>query len=430
MSIRGSIIVVAVAATWLAMAGMQATGQTPGPLLAPTGRVAISQPAPAAMQAQGPAVATRPTRIPAGRSRLASRPAATLPASTQPAMLRVDAPKYDFGQVWDTDTVTHTYEVRNTGSRAVAITNVHTSCGCTTTDKWEKQVAPGEVWKLPVTFVAANRRGKTSKTITVDTDDPGARQVVLLLEGEIKLRFEISPAIAAFGNVRRDAQARKTVSITNNSDEAVTIQGVKVDTDLLKVGIREIEAGRKYELDIETVPPLTVNNFRSTITLETSLKEQPKVTVQATGTVPPRITLMPQMIMIPQAQDREQRRRLVLKATEEVTFHVTGTKVSNPKIGVTVDTVHEGSEYQIWVTVPAGVTLPTSGEILTITTDDTVMPMLTARLQAYMAGRFASSRGQAATMPAIDAAAGEAKAPLPVHSRPSAPPAQVQPGVE
>ena len=38
----------------------------------------------------------------------------------------------------------------------------------------------------------------------------------------------------------------------------MSITSAKVDTDLLKVALREIEAGRKYELDVETVPPLKV----------------------------------------------------------------------------------------------------------------------------------------------------------------------------
>lgn len=385
MSIRGSIIVAMAASLGAGM--VPVAGQTASPVLAPVGRVMASQPAQAILPEPVSSTATRPARVSAGPSRLTSRPAA-LPTATQPATLRVDAPKYDFGKIWDSDTVTHTFELLNTGTRAVTIANVRSSCGCTTTDKWEKQVAPGEVWKLPVKFVAANRHGKTSKSITVDTDDPGARLVTFLLEGEVNPRFEMSPTQGVnFGTLRQDSQVKKSLRIASKSDEAVTIRNAKADTDLLKVSLRDIEAGRTYELDVETVPPLKVNSIRSKIVLETSLKEQPEVVVYANGYVQPRIVLMPQVVMIPQVEDKLQRRRLVLKASEEVTFHVKEVKASNAKIGVKTETVREGKEYQIWLTVPADVSLPSTGETVTVTTDDAEMPTVTARLQAYSAGR-------------------------------------------
>jgi hypothetical protein len=367
--------------------------------------------------------ATVATRVPGDLSRLANRPA-TQPVVTRQGMLRVEAPLYNYGKVWDTDTVTHTFEVRNVGSQVVTIANVQTSCGCTTTDQWERQIAPGAVWKLPVKFVAANRRGQSSKTITVDTDDPGWPVITLSLEGEVSPRIEVSPTPGVnFGTLRQDSNARKTLTIVNNGPEPVSLTNPTVDTAFLKVDLRSIEPGRRYELDVETVPPLKVENLRGKIILVSSLREMPEVAINASARVQPRIFLMPKVVMVPQAQEKAQRRRLVVKASEDTTFHIKEAKASDPKITVSVDPVREGKEYQVWLSIPTDFALPATGETITISLDDPGIPVLTARVQAYFAGRSVASGGTA-TMSAtqlVRPGATQPERPLGPEYRPTTP---------
>jgi hypothetical protein len=332
-----------------------------------------------------PAPAARPATAPADWSRLASRPT-MWGAANQPAALRVDNATFDFGKIWDSDTVSHTFQMVNMGSETVRILNVHATCGCTTTAKWEKQVEPGQTWDLPVKFVAANRRGKTTKSVVVDTDDPGARRVTFMLTGEITPRLEITPATSVnFGVLQQSSAIKKTLSIAVKCEEPVTLKNAKADTDLLKANLREVEPGRKYELDVETVPPLKVTNVRNKVTVETDSKEQPEISVPVYAYVQPRILLLPSALMVPQPLSDEFRRKVTLKATDDVTFHVKEAKVSSPQVGVKVETVREGQEYLIWLTVPAETTLAPAGEKLTITTDDAQMPMLTGTLRTFMA---------------------------------------------
>lgn len=61
------------------------------------------------------------------------------------------------------------YEFKNTGKTAIIITNVHGSCGCTTTDYTKTPIESGEIAKVSATYNAANK-GAFSKTVTVTTN--------------------------------------------------------------------------------------------------------------------------------------------------------------------------------------------------------------------------------------------------------------------
>lgn len=373
MNTRGASVWAAAAVVlWLGLES--AVGQMTRPALKPVIRAVGSGPS------AGSGSATEPAAWPGPASRSAMRSVAS-----QPAMLRVDEPTFDFGKIWDSDTFTHTFKMVNTGSRTVNILSVHATCGCTTTGTWAKQVEPGQTWELSVQFVAANRRGKTSKSVVVETDDPGARRVTFVFEGEIMPRFEITPATSVnFGVLQQSSVASKTLSIFVKCEEKVTLTNARADTDLLKANLREVEPGRKYELDVETMPPLTVTNIRNKVLVETDSKEQPEISVPVYAYVQPRILIQPRTLMVPQPLNDEFRRRVVVRASEGVTFHVKEATASNPKVDVKVEPVREGQEYQVWLTIPAKTTLAPAGEELTVTTDDPQMPTLKGELRTFV----------------------------------------------
>ena len=61
------------------------------------------------------------------------------------------------------------FEFKNTGRKAVIITNVQGSCGCTATDYTKTPIAPGKSGTVTATYNAANPGGFT-KTVSVTTN--------------------------------------------------------------------------------------------------------------------------------------------------------------------------------------------------------------------------------------------------------------------
>lgn len=83
---------------------------------------------------------------------------------------------------------TATYEFINKGEKAVMITNVRTSCGCTSKNYTKEPIKPGEKSQIQATYNAA-RAGAFHKTITVTTNE-GGKPKVLRIKGTVVAKKE------------------------------------------------------------------------------------------------------------------------------------------------------------------------------------------------------------------------------------------------
>ena len=95
----------------------------------------------------------------------------------------VNAPKlvieestHDFGTIKAGKVVNWTVNFKNSGASLLEIKDVKTSCGCTAAVVSGKKINPGESGSIKIEFDSTNRSGKTSKTISVQSNDPGKSQ--------------------------------------------------------------------------------------------------------------------------------------------------------------------------------------------------------------------------------------------------------------
>src|SRR5438105_13844820 len=70
----------------------------------------------------------------------------------------------------DKQAVAH-FKYENVGNTPVHFKSVHASCGCTTAQTQNEQVAPGQKGDITATFNIGGRIGTHAKTVTVLTDD-------------------------------------------------------------------------------------------------------------------------------------------------------------------------------------------------------------------------------------------------------------------
>ena len=68
---------------------------------------------------------------------------------------KVNTEKYDFGKIKQSVPVVTYFEIKNISDKPLVVENTWGSCGCTTPEKIEKPIAPGETAKLKVNYNAA-----------------------------------------------------------------------------------------------------------------------------------------------------------------------------------------------------------------------------------------------------------------------------------
>ncbi|MBN1490308.1 MAG: DUF1573 domain-containing protein [Phycisphaerae bacterium] len=309
--------------------------------------------------------AVAPTTAPAGRP-----------------VVEVAAAEYAFGTFWQDDVVTHTFTLVNAGTAPLVIERVRAACGCTTVKDYARSVAPGATWELAATLKTRGYSGPQNKPIYVETNDPDHKQIQFRFVGEVKPRFELQPRSLNFGRLHADAATTQTLTITNMLDKPATLRNATSDSEAFFVDLREVEAGKRYELRIATVPLLNEGTNRAKITIETGVAEQPTIEVTAMAYVTPRVELSPSVVSVPEKRDSDLRRPLTIRNHGETPVHVTGVDVTGSDVTAEIKPTMDGKLYQVWVTVPKDAQIPASGVSLTIKTDDATYATLRASVNA------------------------------------------------
>lgn len=99
-------------------------------------------------------------------------------------VLKFNKEVHDFGKVSEGPLATYSFEVTNTGTAPVVISNAAASCGCTTPEWSKDPIMPGAKSTIKVGYNTSGRPGSFTKTITVTSNAENAT-VILTIKGEV-----------------------------------------------------------------------------------------------------------------------------------------------------------------------------------------------------------------------------------------------------
>ncbi len=117
-------------------------------------------------------------------------------------VLKFNKEVHDFGKLTEGPLATYNFEVVNTGTAPVVISNAQASCGCTTPEFSKDAIMPGGKSVIKVGYNTSGRPGPFTKTITVMSNAENS-SLVLTIKGEV------SSAPAAPAQVAPAAPAAK-----------------------------------------------------------------------------------------------------------------------------------------------------------------------------------------------------------------------------
>ncbi len=82
-------------------------------------------------------------------------------------VLTLEANTYDFGNITQGEVVERIFKFKNTGNQPLIITNIQTSCGCTTPEWPRDPIMPGTSGEIKVGFNSAGKMNKQTKTLPI-----------------------------------------------------------------------------------------------------------------------------------------------------------------------------------------------------------------------------------------------------------------------
>ncbi|PYM29031.1 MAG: hypothetical protein DMD80_10270, partial [Candidatus Rokuibacteriota bacterium] len=164
------------------------------------------------------------------------------PSSALSEPLAVFSPtEHDFGGVRRGEKVARTFQLRNGGDASLELTGVRFSMPGMTA-RLPGTVAPGADATIELELTTDHVQGRARGVAVVETNDPRARSVSLVLTGMVHGPVDIEPLPAVFLSSFRGEDVRRELTVRSNQPGPVAIR-------------LAAHRGTHYEAELETVEP-------------------------------------------------------------------------------------------------------------------------------------------------------------------------------
>ena len=111
------------------------------------------------------------------------------------AEIFVEQSTFEFGLIEQGEVIQNVFEITNTGTEPLVISNAKGSCGCTVPNWPKEPVMPGETAQILVKIDSKGKKGKQSKRVTITANTDPA-QTFLTVRGEVEEpETEKAPAV-------------------------------------------------------------------------------------------------------------------------------------------------------------------------------------------------------------------------------------------
>ena len=170
--------------------------------------------------------------------------------------LQVETPTFDFGKVYQGETVPHVFEFTNQGDEILHIDRVSSSCGCTAVLVSEKNIPPGGKGELKANFDSTRFRGAISKTIYLYSNDPVRPVMQFHLKGNVLEIVAVEPSQVNFGKVEAGKPVSTTVVLRNQGKEALVLGKSRSTAEELVVKVPEggFVNGAEVTIELQLTP--------------------------------------------------------------------------------------------------------------------------------------------------------------------------------
>ena len=315
----------------------------------------------------------------------------SISASASPKIV-CDKITYDWGTLPDTENAQAVFELRNEGDEPLQITGTRAACGCTTPKLSKTTLAPGESAPLEATVNLRGRSGRQSKAVWVNSNDPAHPTLTLTVSGMVESTgaaanpgnvgmvaprpvgpLSIQPVRLTFGSVAPGSTPELHADIASSKGpfEITSVQNTIAEVD---ARVEKVGDGRVQRLTAKLKDTAGLGRINQSITLNTSLAEQPAISVPVSAFIVGKIGVEPQKIVMKGGNPAPQNRYLAVMPGQIQQFKV--LEIETPSPDMKTRAYNLGSAgYRIQVSnVIANPDL--NGKTLKIKTDAEAMPVI------------------------------------------------------
>jgi hypothetical protein len=209
------------------------------------------------------------------------------PEPAAPPRLVVDAPAHDFGQLPQGVPIEHVFDLANGGGAPLTLVDLRAACDCTATLDGPHDLPAGAHAALRLRCDTTSAPGPQRRTVTVYSNDPEHRALVLVVTGTVALVAAADPPRVYLGTVAAGSEAVRQVALRAGND-GIRFAAVEGGAPQLRARLADVEGGRALVLDVPDGAPL--GPFQTVLRVHTTSAARPAIEIPVAGTIAPPTT--------------------------------------------------------------------------------------------------------------------------------------------
>ncbi len=212
--------------------------------------------------------------------------------------------EHNFGTVARGADTVFKFPVKNIYKQDIELTNVRSSCGCTSPTLEHKLLKTGETGYVVATFNTRTFDGVHSATLTVGVqwNDNGITrygEAQLRVHGNVRSDVVFTPGAIKYDGVDQGSKSEQQVRVTYAGRSDWQITDVRGASEDLEVELTEVQrqAGRvAYDLLVRLKDTTPAGYFNEQLVLVTNDGSNPRIPLHVQGRVVPQISVAPEAL--------------------------------------------------------------------------------------------------------------------------------------
>jgi hypothetical protein len=246
----------------------------------------------------------------------------------------------------------------------------------------DRTIKPGETELLSVKINCHKLKGKFTRPISVDTNDPSNPLVTLNCAGEILESAVAEPPQINFGVISRASPtaADQKVTITGGSSGPITPKLKEFSIPGVEAALVEVEPGKKWELTAKLTDTKAAPRVHGDFEIETGVAQAPVLKVPIFAMLAPRATAEPRSVIVPKDRDGKWQQVVKIVWDGPEPGHITAAQSDDPGVIAEVQG-KEGEPQGVVVKIAEGFKPTARNYAVIIDTSDPEMAQLTVPLR-------------------------------------------------
>lgn len=215
--------------------------------------------------------------------------------------IQCEQPAFDFGKLNNSETINHSFVIRNTGDEPLRITNVKACCGAAAIAR-DSIVQPGMSTEIRVKSALLGRQGNQTRTVTIYSNDPDHPQLECRLTGVAVAAVYMEPGLVNFGLIVSGKNNSQTVKVVTEDGTSVKILRAISATGNFVAEILPADKSGAARVRVSASGSLPDGNIVDRLEIETDHPQYSHLTLPVLAYTKSDLTFSPQEIQITQAE--------------------------------------------------------------------------------------------------------------------------------